>query len=571
MSCIHSTLYTLQHKYRCKGIKTSFEDEGAHFNDVIALRNLTSKNNLKLSIKVGGCEAKTDIKSSIDLCCDSIVGPMIETKYAFEKYMQSVKSIPNVTKGVNIETITAINNMDYILSSQHLSELDYFVIGRVDLMGSMEKSREYIDSPEVLSLVEKTFKKVKKSNKLTYLGGSIGKNSKDFIKHLYSNGLLDYIETRYIIMKLDDEFFKDFDEAIRMSHQFEVDWLQHLHLKYSSTSMSLSSRIDMARTRVEKSFKIDNKTLCFKPDEPIDNVSFINDSFEKYIEKGDFIITDARFQVSHKSVYYIKAEEQYKTIDTVMLIISSIPSDTKRIVVVGGGLIQDVGSFVSSIYNRGIPWIFFPTTLLSMADSCIGSKTSLNTSVKNKIGTFYAPKNIYINTDFLKTLDESQIKSGLGEILKLSMIGNSLELYKKYKDADDTISLIKLSLNIKNSVIQEDLYDNNIRRALNYGHTIGHAIEVMSDYTIPHGMAIVHGMRIINKMFSFDNTMFNSLCSELVDDLPSMNYSRLEEILKKDKKVIENIITFVVPKECGHFYFSNDDVTSSSQKILSLL
>ena len=89
-NCVSSTLQKLQKKHKCVGIKTSFEDEGASFDDVITLRRITSSNNLKLAIKIGGAEAKSDIRMASDLCCDSIVGPMIETEYAFTKYMKSV-------------------------------------------------------------------------------------------------------------------------------------------------------------------------------------------------------------------------------------------------------------------------------------------------------------------------------------------------------------------------------------------------------------------------------------------------------------------------------------------------
>ena len=116
MLCLSNTVRVLSKRHKCVGIKTSFEDEGAHYSDIIKLRTLTAKNGLKLAIKVGGAEAKSDINSAaVDLCCDSVVGPMIETKYAFEKYAQSCKGL-DVTKGVNIETFTAIQNIDMIFT-----------------------------------------------------------------------------------------------------------------------------------------------------------------------------------------------------------------------------------------------------------------------------------------------------------------------------------------------------------------------------------------------------------------------------------------------------------------------
>jgi len=570
--CLSHTVRTLNTKYKCVGIKTSFEDEGAQFNDIIKLRTLTSENGIKLSIKVGGAEAKTDIKSSVDLCCDSIVGPMIESKYAFEKYVQSCKNIDTVTKGVNIETIQAIDNIDLILSSQYLSDIDYFVIGRVDLMGSLGQSRDNIDSLPTQALIEDTFKKIKRHNKKTYLGGSISSKSKEFIKSLYDKGLLDYIETRYIIMKLDSTFFDTFDEAIVASHGFEHEWMQYLYKKYFNMSTQFNDRIQMAKTRINKTFIINNKTLCYNVNDLKSDdlkvcdytVSFTSDYIHSFFKPGDFIISDDRFKkiFGTSNIFYIVATENNKSIETAMNIIKVIDPSIKRIVVIGGGLIQDIGSFVSSVYHRGIPWIYFPTTLLSMADSCIGSKTSLNTtSVKNKIGTYCSPNSVYINMMFLETLDDIQIKSGMGEILKMCMIGNALHMYKSL----DLKSLIKLSLLIKKSVIEEDLFDKNVRKGLNYGHTIGHALEVLTDYTIPHGLAVVHGMMLMNKIFDYKNSLFEKYCLELIvnDPMPKFDYSCIKKIIDQDKKRFGEKITCIVPKSAGHVEF----ITSSSQKI----
>jgi 3-dehydroquinate synthase len=277
----------------------------------------------------------------------------------------------------------------------------------------------------------------------------------------------------------------------------------------------------------------------------------------------DFIISDVRFENTlywYDNVVYITAHENNKTMEVAMDIINSVPSTAKRIVVIGGGLVQDLGSFVSSIYKRGMPWVYFPTTLLSMADSCIGSKTSLNTRTKNKLGTYYSPSAVYINTTFLNTLDSQQMKSGMGEILKLCKIGNALHLYKKL----DISNLIKLALIIKRSVIEVDLYDKGIRKGLNYGHTIGHAIEVLSDYSIPHGTAVVHGMLLMNAIFEHNDPVFEKYCLDLVDTMVpnGMSFTSIKSILDQDKKSDGSSITCIVPSSKGVKF-----VTSSSQKI----
>jgi len=576
-NCVSGTLRKLQKKHNCVGIKTSFEDEGASFDDVIRLRKITSSNNLKLAIKIGGAEAKTDIRMASDLCCDSIVGPMIESEYAFSKYMQSVGKC-GIAKGVNIETITAVNNIDLILSSQHISSLDYFVVGRVDLVGSMNKQRDFVDSSENLEIIENLFRKMKRRNKKTYLGGALSSNSRNFVEHLFSRGLLDYIETRFIIMKLDEEFFDDFDEAIKTSHQFELDWMTEMHAKYSDISESYKSRVDLILPRVKNSIKINKQDVSYNLDDINSkviklkdySVTFDNSDITKYINRDDFIIIDKKlvhFVKGYPNVYQIDAIEENKTIHTVMDIISKLNSN--RVVVIGGGLVQDVGSFASSIFKRGIEWIYFPTTLLAMADSCIGSKTSLNTSVKNKIGTYHSPKEIYINTNFLNTLSTSHIQSGLGEILKLSMIGNRLDEYEQYKG--DFENLIKLALIIKRSVIEIDLYDKGIRKGLNYGHTLGHVLEVLSNYTIPHGVAVVHGMLLVNKLFGYNNKRFEDLCRKIAPEKPIIDKTRLRAVLLEDKKASGNSIQFIVPVRPGETEFISVDATVYVPKILNLL
>ena len=193
-----------------------------------------------------------------------------------------------------------------------------------------------------------------------------------------------------------------------------------------------------------------------------------------------------------------------------------------------------------------------------MADSCIGSKTSLNTSFKNKLGTYCSPSNVYINMKFLDTLNDIQIKSGMGEILKLCMIGNALDMYKTL----DLKKLVKLCLIIKKSVIEEDLFDKNVRKGLNYGHTIGHAIEVVSNYTIPHGLAVVHGMLLINEIFGYKNSLFEQYCLELVGDT-KINFTNIKKVIDQDKKTSDGTITCIVPSDPGYMNF----ITSSSQKI----
>lgn len=227
---------------------------------------------------------------------------------------------------------------------------------------------------------------------------------------------------------------------------------------------------------------------------------------------------------------------------------------------VGGGIIQDISAFVSSTYKRGIDWTFYPTTLLSMADSCIGGKSSINYKTgKNQLGLFSAPNEIYINTLFLKSLNIRELHSGLGEILKLHIIGGNYFLaeYKRYVSNGCVISfpnyftLIYNSLLIKKEVIQIDEFDKSYRKALNYGHSVGHVLEKLTDFKIPHGQAVSIGIIVANILNSskdhklIDEMLLKIIDEKCIDTLKLVNFDDFLNLLKNDKKVLGNKMSFI--------------------------
>jgi 3-dehydroquinate synthase len=173
---------------------------------------------------------------------------------------------------------------------------------------------------------------------------------------------------------------------------------------------------------------------------------------------------------------------------------------------IGGGVIQDITCFLAAVLLRGIDWSFYPTTLLAQADSCIGSKSSINVgSLKNIVGTFTPPKQIVANTRFLRTLAEPEIRSGIGEMLKVHAI-DSPEAFDRIAADYGRLSTdhavlehyIRDSLLMKRRLIEADEFDEGVRRVMNYGHTFGHAIESATDFAIPHGIAVSMGMDMAN-------------------------------------------------------------------------
>lgn len=171
-----------------------------------------------------------------------------------------------------------------------------------------------------------------------------------------------------------------------------------------------------------------------------------------------------------------------------------------RLVVIGGGILQDLIGFCASTYCRGIEYDLVPTTLLSQADSCLGGKTSINVKgKKNILGTFYPPSNIYICTEFLKTLEVLDYCSGLGEVYKFHILENRVDQFNIDGNIDD---MIYKGLVFKGDILSRDEFDKGERKYLNFGHTFGHALETTSKNIIPHGIAVILGCMIASRIAS---------------------------------------------------------------------
>jgi len=248
------------------------------------------------------------------------------------------------------------------------------------------------------------------------------------------------------------------------------------------------------------------------------------------------------------------------------------------LVVVGGGIVQDIAGFAALLFKRGIPWTFLPTTLLSQCDSCIGAKAGVNHGRhKNQLALFSAPREVVIDEAFLATLAEEELRSGLGEILKLHLTGGPFfaERFAAALDAapDGVPSLEAIraltwgALVVKRAVIERDEFELDLRRALNYGHTIGHAIENLSGFAIPHGKAICLGMAIVNQVAVNRGILAPGahatvlrLVDRVVDDgaraaLGRLDLGQLRDALSRDKKNTGSTLNLVVMAEVGRLAF----------------
>ncbi|MCC6276051.1 MAG: iron-containing alcohol dehydrogenase [Leptospiraceae bacterium] len=245
--------------------------------------------------------------------------------------------------------------------------------------------------------------------------------------------------------------------------------------------------------------------------------------------------------LNNPNVILIEAKEENKTLENIIPVLENLVKNKIRrdeeLVAIGGGVIQDITCFIASILLRGISWSFFPTTLLAQADSCIGSKSSINIkSAKNILGTFYPPRAIFIISEFLNTLERRDLQSGIGEIIKVHAIESWEKFEELSRDFDQILEnrnillrYIDSALKIKKKYIEIDEFDRGIRNIFNYGHSFGHAIESATNFGIPHGIAVTIGMDMAN---------FIASKREMIS---SVQYLRMHEVLEKNYRGFTNV------------------------------
>jgi 3-dehydroquinate synthase len=286
--------------------------------------------------------------------------------------------------------------------------------------------------------------------------------------------------------------------------------------------------------------------------------------------------------LENKIVKQVEISEEKKSLAGVGSLYDSIielaPKKNTLIIAIGGGILQDIAGFTASTLYRGINWVFLPTTMLAQCDSCIGAKTSLNyKGFKNLIGTFYPPLAVYIYSGFMKTQQEVDYLSGVGELVKLHLIGGEKltgELYQKIekllkRDERTMLELVNASLLIKKSFIEEDEFDYGRRNLLNFGHCFGHAIESASNYIISHGQAVTIGIVLANRVSVARGLMTpekerwlnEKLLLPIIKLKQAYNNLQVEPIIdamKKDKKRTGAGLTLVLMGEKHEMYRVSD-------------
>jgi len=259
--------------------------------------------------------------------------------------------------------------------------------------------------------------------------------------------------------------------------------------------------------------------------------------------------------------YTIKNGESSKTFAESALIIDYlIQSKVSRdslLIALGGGVVGDLTGFVASIYLRGIDYIQIPTTLLSQVDSSIGGKTAVNTErMKNAIGTFYQPSLVLIDPNVLSTLPERHMNNGVAEMIKMAAtLDEKLFIDLETKDyRTDLETFLQRSLSLKKAIVEKDPFDQNIRHVLNFGHTIGHAIEAHYNYSkYLHGEAIAIGMVKITHEEELKKRLIAVLQKHHLTTDDAYDGKKLMTIIQRDKKVSSSFINIIQLKKIGLF------------------
>ena len=321
------------------------------------------------------------------------------------------------------------------------------------------------------------------------------------------------------------------------------------------------------------------------------HVSLEKNSYDVLIEKGllsklseyvdkdkeYLIITDTNIpreyimtvksQLNVTLVYALQPGESLKCAEKVNEIIEdmiahSIPRSI-TLVALGGGVIGDFTGFIASIYMRGVDFIQIPTSLLSQVDSSVGGKVGINSkTMKNAIGSFYQPKIVFIDPNTLVTLEKRHFNNGMAELIKHGLIaGKSLYEDLVKKDINSDIEdFIYRSVTIKRDIVIQDVTDKGIRQLLNFGHTLGHAIEQDSGYSLLHGEAIAIGMLMMIKDPSLYNKVRNLLQKYNLPVIYTYDEERIFNYVKTDKKISGNLLNIILLSEEGNAFIKTINI-----------
>jgi len=312
------------------------------------------------------------------------------------------------------------------------------------------------------------------------------------------------------------------------------------------------------------------------------------------LEPGDIVLIDARVAelYGHRLGALgddprhlpLHADEDLKSYQGVGPIIEHLAlhgfRKDNKLIAIGGGVIQDVAGFTSSILYRGVDWVFFPTTLLAQCDSCIGSKTSINFGrFKNQLGNFYPPAEVHIDLSLLKSLPRRELLSGLGEMAHYYFLSGEDDFDRFAREAPTALAdhqimkgLVARSLEIKRGFVEADEFDRGERQVLNYGHSFGHALETLTDYRLPHGIAVSYGMDLANfiswKLGLIPRDVLCQMRTVLENvwreyPIGDVSLPLYLEAIRRDKKNVGTTLGLILTRGLGRMFKQQVEVTTT--------
>ncbi len=330
-------------------------------------------------------------------------------------------------------------------------------------------------------------------------------------------------------------------------------------------------------------------------------VDFVDDyarTLRETCEEGDFYVIDSVvaelfpevLEIAGQAVWIVEQGETSKSYHGVIPLFERLIEGgfrkNHRLIAIGGGITQDVTAFIASLLYRGIDWIFVPTNVLTQCDSCIGSKTSINfQKYKNQLGGFYPPAAVFIDTNFVKTLGEREIASGLGEMLHYFLVTSEadLDLFWQHAPAlraggGNLEPLMVRSLEIKKAMIECDEFDRGPRNVFNYGHSFAHALESATDYAIPHGTAVSYGIDLANLVSAHlglipaaTRNKIRPACQLVFDGapLPEIDLNRYLSALRKDKKNVGSQLGLILTSGIGSMFKQLCDLDQELENLIA--
>jgi 3-dehydroquinate synthase len=272
-------------------------------------------------------------------------------------------------------------------------------------------------------------------------------------------------------------------------------------------------------------------------------------------------------------VFTVPDGEEYKSLESAGALYEQMGARfierQTPVLALGGGVIGDLAGFVAATYMRGMPLIQVPTTLLAQVDSSIGGKTAVNHGkMKNQVGVFYQPAAVFSDTSVLRTLSDCQFYNGLAETIKSAVIGDKMLFMTlerkmanlKEHDENTLATVILHAAAVKAGIVSRDERDSGLRNKLNFGHTVGHAIEAVTNFKVNHGTSVAVGMiiaaRIACRIGLFPQKELERLinlvaAAGLPTEMPELNVAEVLEAMKHDKKISEGKVKFILPVRIG--------------------